>query len=484
MTTFNLKFKNSFAALPDYFYTKMLPEKVALNPKVVHINTKAAQLIDLNQELFTHPDFPFYFSGNKILPGAEPLAQVYSGHQFGQWAGQLGDGRALLLGQVCNNNGELWDIQLKGAGLTPYSRFGDGRAVMRSCIREYLGSEALFGLGIPTTRALCIIATGQPVARETIEPGAVLTRLAPSHVRFGHFEHFQTANNLEAIKQLADYIITEHFTELKNMSNCYSLWFSEIVKRTAMMIAQWQAVGFCHGVMNTDNMSVLGLTLDYGPFGFMEAFQPNYICNHSDYAGRYAYHQQPTVGLWNLHVFAHALQSLVPREETEAILKNYEKIFIEHYKSLMRQKLALEPTVANDNLWITLLTLMASQQVDYTLSFRYLAGSFENSQPWLSLFSDTANASHWLSNYHQHIINSGKSTEVFKQQLQAVNPKFVLRNWVAETAIRSAEDLNDYSPIETILKLIHSPYDEHSQWNKYAQPAPESMRNLYVSCSS
>lgn len=484
MPTFKLNFKNTFAKLPEYFYTKMRAEKVAVGPWLIHANAKAAKLIDLDPTLFTHRDFPLYFSGNKVLAGAEPLAQVYSGHQFGQWAGQLGDGRALLLAQVCNSRGEHWDIQLKGSGLTPYSRFGDGRAVMRSCIREYLCSEALFGLSIPTTRALCIIATGQPVLRETIEPGAILTRLAPTHVRFGHFEHFHAANNPEAIKKLADYLITEHFSELKNLPNRYSSWFTEVVKRTAIMIAQWQAVGFCHGVMNTDNMSVLGLTLDYGPFGFMENFQFHYICNHSDYAGRYAYDQQPSVGLWNLHAFAQALQSLVPLEETTEILKNYEKLIRKHYQLLMRQKLALEPNSNDDNLWLSLLALIAKQHTDYTLSFRYLADSFENPQQWLSLFTNTADASHWLSHYQQYLTNQGKSPETVKQQLRAVNPKFILRNWVAEKAIRAAEDLSDYSLIDTLLTIMHAPYDEHTEWDKFSQPAPKSMHNLAVSCSS
>lgn len=476
---FNLNFDNQFAKLPNYFYSKMLPEIVGEMPDLACFNSEAADLIDLSCNSKTDPDFPLYFSGNKILPNSEPLSQVYSGHQFGVWAGQLGDGRAILLGQIRNKKNELWDIELKGSGKTPYSRFGDGRAVLRSCIREYLCSEAMFGLGIATTRSLCITLTNQPVLRETAEQGSIFTRLAPSHIRFGHFEHFAAAKNHQAIKELADHLIENYFPEIEKQN--YQKWFFEIVKRTAILISEWQAVGFCHGVMNTDNMSALGLTIDYGPFGFMENFDPHYICNHSDYQGRYAYDQQPAIALWNLQAFAHSLQSLIDWPEMMKILEEFPKIFSQNYKKLMRKKLALdENSNQNDDLWISLIELMQKQKADYTLVFRYLA---EDEEKWLELFDDKNSAKIWFENY-QNFIKKTDDLENIKTKLKQNNPKYILRNWVAETAIRAAKDQKDYSLINQILALLHQPFDEHKKFEHFSKPAPKEMQNLMVSCSS
>lgn len=477
----HLDFDHRYALLPKDFYTKMPAEGIAHDPWLIHANLKAGRLIGLKASDLRHTDFAAYFSGNKSLPGAQPLAMVYSGHQFGQWAGQLGDGRALLLGQVRNKKGELWDVQLKGGGKTPYSRFGDGRAVLRSSIREYLCSEAMHALGIPTTRALSIVGTGRPVLRETLEPGAVLTRLSPSHVRFGHFQHFHYAGRPDLVKILADHVIAEHFPALINAPDRHLRWLAKIVKRTAEMIAMWQSIGFAHGVMNTDNMSVLGLTLDYGPFGFMENFDPAYICNHSDTTGRYAYDQQPSIGLWNLYAFAHVLQSLAPKAEAVEILKGYEPILSDTYQRQMRRKLGLkENSNAHDRLWLSLVELMALQEADYTLSFRHLAESFNNPEKWLGLFADRARALKWLEVFHAHHRESGLDPV----QLNKVNPKFVLRNWVAEVAIRAAEDEKNYTVIDQLLNILQSPYEEHPEYAHFAAPAPESYRTLCVSCSS
>lgn len=482
MCAFNLHFINSYAKLPGAFYTKMPPENFAKDPWVIHVNEQAAQLIGLSSSDIKHPDFPSFFSGNKVMDGSIPLAQVYSGHQFGQWAGQLGDGRALLLGQVKNKKNELWDIQLKGSGKTPYSRFGDGRAVLRSCIREYLCSENIHALGIPTTRSLSIIGTGQPVFRETAEPGAVFTRLSPSHIRFGHFEHFNALNEPDLIQQLLDYLIQEHYPSLENNKDKYLLFFDEIIKGTAHLIAQWQAVGFCHGVMNTDNMSALGLTIDYGPFGFMEGFNPAFICNHSDRMGRYAYDQQPVIGLWNLHAFAYSLSSLIPTSEATELLKSYDPYLTNYYNGLMRQKIGFLPSHSEmDPLWISLVELMITDQSDYTLSFRYLSQSFNDQNSWLSLFYSKERAKKWLENYHQIV---GKSKDQFIQHLNQVNPKYVLRNWVAEKAIRAAEDHHDYYELDDLLTILQSPFDEHPAYDDYAAPAPKEYQNLAVSCSS
>ncbi len=476
-----LHFDHRFLTLGDRFYTAMPAEGIGKKPYLIHANAHAAQLIGLPTETFHSPEFLDYFSGNQPLPGSHPLAMVYSGHQFGQWAGQLGDGRALLLGQVRNTDGDLWDIQLKGGGKTPYSRFGDGRAVVRSCIREYLCSEAMHALGIPTSRALSIVGTGESVQREIAEPGAVFTRLAQSHIRFGHFEHFYYRKNHDELKALCDHVIAEYFP---HHTGHYDRWFAEVVSRTASMIAQWQAVGFCHGVMNTDNMSILGLTLDYGPFGFMEAFDLDYVCNHSDHSGRYSYDQQPMIGRWNCHALAHALSPIIPTEITNPILAGYDVTFNHHYSQLMRQKIGIAPSdSSHDDLWIDLLTLMASQRSDYSLTFRYLADSFTTPHLWTDLFRDPGSATEWLTRYH-HTLRSLGSDDQIITSLNGVNPRVVLRNWVAESAIRSAEDGNDYSEITQILQLIQTPYNAHLNAVHYGDPAPDHYLGLQVSCSS
>jgi hypothetical protein len=470
---FGLALENHFARLPDEFYTKMPAERVGGRPLLVHANPAAARLIDLDPAAFADPEFAEIFSGQRPLAGFAPLAMVYAGHQFGVWAGQLGDGRALLIGQVRNHAGELWDIQLKGAGRTPYSRFGDGRAVMRSCIREYLCSEAMAALGIPTSRALALVATGELVRREELEPGAVLTRLAQSHVRFGHFEHFHYQGKHEQVRLLADHVIAEHFPDL---TGDYAAWFGEVVRRTAHLIAQWQAAGFAHGVMNTDNMSILGLTLDYGPFGFMDAYDPNFICNHTDEMGRYSFINQPAIAHWNLRALAVALSSLIESGKLVAALDTFEIEFAGHYRALMRAKLGLAREDEGDNKLIgELLVLMARARADYTLAFRNLP---RDDAGWLALFADSrAEAQAWLSRYRARF--DGDCTA-----MNAVNPKYILRNWVAETAIRAVEDGGDAATLDRIFRIMQSPYDEHPGEAAFAAPPPPEMCGLEVSCSS
>jgi uncharacterized protein YdiU (UPF0061 family) len=474
MPAFGLKLENHYAQLPGEFYTLMPAEQVGVKPRLVHANPKAAALIGLDAAWFSRPDFAQVFSGHAPLDGFAPLAMVYSGHQFGIWAGQLGDGRALLIGQVRNEAGELWDIQLKGAGKTPYSRFGDGRAVMRSTIREYLGSEAIAALGIPTTRALTIVATNEQVRRETAEPGAVLTRLARRHVRFGHFEHFFHRGQKDEVRQLADYVIGEYFPEL---TGDYTGWFGEVVKRTAEMIAQWQAVGFAHGVMNTDNMSILGLTIDYGPYGFLDAYDPQFVCNHSDEQGRYSFINQPMIAHWNLRALALALSDLIPTDQLLQKLTSYEQIFATKYRALMRAKLGLVREEEEDDRLIgQLLTLMARARADYTLSFRNLTGKDKD---WLALFGDENDqAKDWLVRYRERTESEGLA------QMDQVNPRFVLRNWVAETAIRAVEDNNDIATLDRIFRILQSPFEQHDGDEAFAAPPPPEMCHLEVSCSS
>jgi uncharacterized protein YdiU (UPF0061 family) len=474
--SFGLNLENHYARLPGEFYTQMPAERVGERPVLLHANLKAAALIGLDASIFADPDFVRVFSGHAPLGDFSPLAMVYSGHQFGAWAGQLGDGRALLIGQARNTSGELWDVQLKGAGLTPYSRFGDGRAVMRSTIREYLGSEAIAGLGIPTSRALSIIATGETVMREQPEPGAVLTRLARSHVRFGHFEHFHHRGKHEQVRLLADHVIGEYFPEY---IDDHAGWFGEVVKRTAELMAQWQSVGFAHGVMNTDNMSILGLTLDYGPYGFLDAYDPDFICNHTDEGGRYSFSNQPGIGHWNLRALAAALSSLIDSDTLVEKLDSYESIFVTRFRALMRAKVGLARQVEGDDELIrSLLKLMAATRADYSLVFRGLAATDED---WLFLFGLARDeAIRWREAYHARMDGEGDVAAA----MNAVNPKYVLRNWVAETAIRAVEDRGDPGPLDRILKLVQSPYVEHAGEDALAQPPGAEFGGLSVSCSS
>ncbi|MBN8828008.1 MAG: YdiU family protein [Sphingobacteriia bacterium] len=487
MEKFCLNFENKYASLPSDFYTKMLPEKVSKKPFLVHANKEAAKLIDLDPATFLDKNFVEYFAGNKQLQGSENLAMVYAGHQFGYYVPKLGDGRAILLGQVRNKNGELVDIQLKGSGKTPYSRFADGRAVMRSSIREYLCSEAMFGLSIPTTRALCVIGTNEPVMREGLEPGAIVTRISTgSNIRFGHFEYFYYSGKPEALKQLIDHVITEYFHISPN-GNYYIDWFKEVVSRTAKLIANWQAVGFQHGVMNTDNMSITGLTIDYGPFGFMEEYDENWIANHSDHSGRYAFNQQPSIGMWNLYALAYSLQDIIPIEETNEIIKGYKTILGETYSNLMLKKIGLvEKEFKDNNLWVELLEIMQESKADYTLTFRKLSDVNEKNDNnfWLNILDNSEKAKEWLSKYFAKLKVLNQNNEERKLRMNKINPKYVFRNWIAETAIRAAEDNCNYSIIDNLINILQNPFDEHEEFNHFASQAPSHLRNLWVSCSS
>jgi uncharacterized protein YdiU (UPF0061 family) len=343
-----LPWTNSFAGLSEAFYSRVKPTPFASTPKLIHFNKSAAELVGLTTSTPEDETLINMLSGRSLPTGTDPLAMLYAGHQFGHFVPQLGDGRAIMLGEVTHEHHGKWELQLKGSGLTPYSRDGDGRAVLRSTIREYLCSEAMHGLGIPTTRALAMIGTDDEVYREKIEPGAILTRMAPSHVRFGSFEVFFYRNQFEQIHQLADYVIEHHYPELKDQAHPYLALLENVMQRTARLIAQWQSVGFAHGVMNSDNMSILGLTLDYGPFGFMETYQPGYICNHSDHTGRYAFDQQPEIGLFNLSCLAQAMLPLFMEKGDDnadqavamakGVLGQYQSIYTKEYASFYLYK--------------------------------------------------------------------------------------------------------------------------------------------------
>lgn len=483
-----LTFDNSYARLPEAFYAKLNPTPFSSPPYLLHANRAAAELIDLDPDEFKRPEFAGVFGGSLLVPGMQPLAMLYSGHQFGVYVPQLGDGRAIMLGEVRNERGGRWELQLKGAGLTPFSRDGDGRAVLRSTIREYLCSEAMHGLGIPTTRALCVVGSDHQVYREQVETAATLLRMAPSHVRFGSFEVFYYRQQHEQLRILADYVIGNYYPHLVDVSDKYAEFFNEVMERTAKLIAQWQAVGWAHGVMNTDNMSILGLTLDYGPFGFIDDYDPGFICNHSDHNGRYAFNQQPFIGLWNLSCLAQALLPIIPKEELKAALDRYTTIHQMQYLDLMRLKLGLEgAATADEPLVDDLLVLMAESHADYTNFFRAL-GDFrsapgEQNEGLRDYFVNRNAFDDWAARYRARLLEQGGTDTERREHMNKVNPKYVLRNYLAQTAIEKAQQ-KDYSEIDRLLVLMHDPFTHHAGMDSYAAAPPNWGKHISVSCSS
>ena len=483
-----LTFDNTYARLPEPFYAKLHPTPFAAPPSLIHANPAAADLIDLDPGEFRRPECAGVFGGSMLVPGMEPLAMLYAGHQFGVYVPQLGDGRAILLGEATNERGERWDLHLKGAGLTPFSRDGDGRAVLRSTIREYLCSEAMQGLGIPTTRALCLVASEDKVYREQVETGAMLVRMAPSHVRFGTFEVFYYRKQFEQLRTLADYVIAQHFPHLQDLSDKYGAFFAEVVERTATLIAKWQAVGWAHGVMNTDNMSILGLTLDYGPFGFMDDYDAGFICNHSDHNGRYAFNRQPYIGLWNLSCLAQALLPLAEKEALKAGLDRYTPLFEAEYLRLMRAKCGLtDARPEDDELIRDFLGLLQGSHADYTIVFRELAEfsarAEARNERLREHFLDRARFDEWAARYRDRLRSERSHDADRRQRMHRVNPKYVLRNYLAQQAIENAQR-GDFSEIDRLFTLLRDPVTDQPGMESYAAAPPNWGKHLAVSCSS
>jgi uncharacterized protein YdiU (UPF0061 family) len=489
-----LRFDNRYAQLRGDFHARVDPTPPG-DLRLVNFNPSAAALLDLEPDQALRQEFVDYMGGKRRLQGMQPLAMCYAGHQFGHYVPRLGDGRAILLGTVRNDAGETWDLHLKGAGATPYSRDGDGRAVLRSTIREYLGSEAMHGLGISTTRALCIIGGDEQVYRERIEPSAMLVRLAPSHVRFGSFEYFYYNNRFDRLQQLADHVIAEHYPELRETTTPYLALLQQAVQRTARLIAAWQAVGFAHGVMNSDNMSILGLTLDYGPFGFLDTYEPGFVCNHSDHRGRYAFDRQPAIGLFNLSCLSQALLPLLdddPKraaERAKTALAGYEPALVAAFADNMRAKLGLHYNHDDDRgLCADLLQLLADNGTDYTLFFRALChielDDDRGDAALHALVPGRRGLDEWLARYRQRLRREQSDDGERRRRMQQVNPKYVLRNYMAEIAIRKAEDEGDYAELDRLLGLLQRPFDEHPELQHYAAPPPEWAAGIAVSCSS
>ncbi len=469
------------------------------------VSTQAARLIGQEPAGLTQSD-----AWLKVLSGCaapdhlQPYAAVYAGHQFGGFAPRLGDGRALNLGAIHG-----WELQLKGAGPTPYARFADGRAVLRSSIREFLCSEAMHGLGIPTTRALSLTISSEPVVRETMETAAVVCRLAPSFVRFGNFEYFTSRGRVDLLERLVRHVWPEFFTpafrgsafdprelaEAKREASALSAdelsvqLLNTVSEKTARLMAQWMGVGFMHGVMNTDNFSILGLTIDYGPFGFMDAFDADHICNHSDHSGRYRYQAQPQVGLWNIGRLASALYPLVGNaDRLAAALETFKATYAQAMQQILREKFGLQGIAQST--WDPLLSefyqLMQAHRIDYTQAFRALSES--NNDAFLNLVLDRDAVRPWLARYResaqQSLAVTGLDPERRNAQMREVNPKFVLRNWVAEEVIRGVRDEGDTTAFEQVFRALQSPFDEHPDCERYAGPPPDWAQHLSVSCSS
>ncbi|KAL0459284.1 UNVERIFIED_CONTAM: protein adenylyltransferase SelO [Sesamum latifolium] len=511
-------------------YTKVSPSAEVDNPQLVAWSDSVAELLDLDPQEFQRPDFPLLFSGATPLVGAMPYAQCYGGHQFGMWAGQLGDGRAITLGEVLNSTSQRWELQLKGAGKTPYSRFADGLAVLRSSIREFLCSEAMHNLGIPTTRALCLVTTGKYVTRDMFydgnpkdEPGAIVCRVAQSFLRFGSYQIHASRgkDDFGLVHALADYCIRHHFPHLENLSrsdslsfttgggddsvvdltsNKYAAWTVEVAERTASLIANWQGIGFTHGVLNTDNMSVLGLTIDYGPFGFLDAFDPSYTPNTTDLPGRrYCFANQPDIGSWNIAQFATTLSTaqLINDKEANYAVERYGTKFMDEYQALMTKKLGLPKY--NKQLISELLKNMAVDKVDYTNFFRLLSNvKSDHSIPddelliplkavLLDIGKERRDAwTSWVKSYIKELSTTGVSDQERKRSMDSVNPKYILRNYLCQSAIDAAE-LGDFEEVRRLLRVMERPYDEQPGMEKYARLPPAWAYRpgvCMLSCSS
>ncbi|PXX49132.1 protein adenylyltransferase SelO [Aquitalea magnusonii] len=481
----SLTFGQRLLELPPVFYRHIQPQPLS-EPYLVAGNARLCETLGIPSSALAQPAALALLSGKQFVPGLPALAALYAGHQFGVYVPQLGDGRALSLGDTVDGEGRRWEWQLKGAGLTPFSRMGDGRAVLRSTIREYLCSEAMHALGIPTTRALAMTGSADPVYRERPETAAVLTRLAESFIRFGSFEVFYHRGQHDEIRLLADFVIRHHFPHCAQAEQPYAALFAEIVARTAQLLAHWQAVGFCHGVMNTDNMSILGLTLDYGPFGFMDGFNAAHVCNHSDHAGRYAYNQQPQVGLWNLHCLASAFLPLVSEEGLLEMLSSYREQYSQYWLILMRNKLGLVVEQEGDEALIeALLLALHAHHTDYTLFFRRLADfdSTTDNRALRDLFVDRSLFDDWAASYAVRLQRETRPAAARKLAMLAVNPKYILRNYLAEQAIQAAQQ-GDFSQIASLHDCLSHPFDEQPQYQAYAAEPPAWAQEISVSCSS
>jgi len=477
-----------YANLGDAFGTRVDPTPFK-HPQLIDTNPQVMQLLGIDPTEAENPAWAELGSGTKLFHGSRPFAMKYTGHQFGVYNPELGDGRALLLGEV-ENAGRCWELHLKGAGKTPYSRFGDGRAVLRSTIREYLAGEALSGLGIRSTRALCIVGSDEPVTREQIESGAMLIRVAESHVRFGHFEYLFYTKQLQAQQHLISEICRRFVPDTEGLSagEQAEALLRFTIRRSAELAAGWQAEGFAHGVLNTDNMSIIGDTFDFGPYAFLDDYDPTFICNHSDHTGRYAFEQQPGVVLWNLNALAHALSGFISVEALRDCLEQFQPQVTHAYATRMRAKLGLiEEEDGDQGLCADLLQLLQQGEADYARFFRALS-HYRSERPPEGLRDCIATSQHdalelWLEHYDRRLLREKSDSRTRNRAMLAANPKYILRNYLAQKVIEAAGQ-GDYHPLRTLRQLLQSPFEEHPEHEAWAAAPPESGKRIPLSCSS
>jgi uncharacterized protein YdiU (UPF0061 family) len=485
--TVHLPFDNTYARLPDRFFARVAPTPVT-GPRLIRLNRELALQLRLDPDRLASPEGIELLCGRRIPDAAEPIAMAYAGHQFGQFVPQLGDGRAILLGEVIDRDGIRRDIQLKGSGRTPFSRRGDGRAALGPVLREYLVGEAMAILGVPTTRALAAVLTGETVARETLLPGAVLTRVASSHVRVGTFQFFAARQDVEGLRLLADYVISRHYPQAAESDRPYRAFLDQVIAAQADLIARWLHIGFIHGVMNTDNMSIAGETIDYGPCAFMDAYDPATVFSSIDQQGRYAYGNQPRIALWNLTRLAEALLPLLSEDEEKAITEANEALsafaakFEAAYHAGLRRKLGLV-TEREDDLTLAgdLLKAMAENQADFTLTFRRLsdaAAGSEGDEAVRNLFINPLAYDAWAVRWRERLKQEPQDGASRQAAMRAVNPAFIPRNHRVEAIIQAAVERNDFAPFDELLMVLSKPYDDQPAFARYAEP-PEPHERVH-----
>jgi uncharacterized protein YdiU (UPF0061 family) len=478
----HIPFENSYARLPDRFYARLDPEPVGA-PKLIRVNDALARDLGIDPDALASPDGIAVLAGNRVPPGAEPMALAYAGHQFGHFVPQLGDGRANLLGEVVGRDGARRDIQLKGSGPTPFSRRGDGRAALGPVLREYLVSEAMAALGIPTTRALAAVTTGETVWRETMQPGAVLTRVAASHIRVGTFQYLAARDDEAGLRLLAEHAIARHYPDAAAAADPFRAFLDAVIGRQADLVARWLLVGFIHGVMNTDNCSISGETIDYGPCAFMDAYDSGTVFSSIDHHGRYAYGNQPRIVLWNLTRLAECLLPLLDggEESAKEALSAFASRFEASYLGGLRRKIGLiTEQVGDDDLTRDLLKLMAADGADFTLTFRRLCDAAEGTGTIRTLFKDTAAYDAWAVRWHIRL-----ATEVEPAAtMRANNPAFIPRNHLVEAALAAAIERADYAPFEELRQVLSRPYDDDPARERYTLPARDEERVLQTFCGT
>ncbi|MEO7716923.1 MAG: protein adenylyltransferase SelO [Capsulimonas sp.] len=491
--TAQFPFDNTYARLPERFFTRTAPTPVAA-PRLIRVNTPLARQLGLDPDWLASAEGVEVLSGRRVPEGAEPIAMAYAGHQFGGFSPQLGDGRAILLGEVIDQGGARRDIQLKGAGPTPFSRRGDGRAALGPVLREYIVSEAMAALGVPTTRALAAVTTGERVRRETILPGAVLTRVAASHIRVGTFEFFARHGDVEGVRLLADFVIARHYPDAAHAERPYRALLGAVIGAQARLIAQWMHLGFIHGVMNTDNMSVSGETIDYGPCAFLDRYDPEAAFSAIDTQGRYAYRNQPAIGQWNLTRLAECLLSLLSDDEDAAVaeameaLGGYASFFENAYEAGLRRKLGLFTEREGDvELGSDLLGAMAVNGADFTLTFRRLSDAVSGpngDEGVRALFADSSAFDGWAARWRQRLGQEPMDAAARRAAMRSVNPAFIPRNHRVEAVIQAAVEADDFGPFEEMLTVLAHPFEDQPAFAYYADPPQDSERVYQTFCGT